>query len=199
MSSQRISHILQHLTVLNQSTSTTTNAAHSDISLHQIKHKIEDMIGKELGTSSWIEIIQRNVDTFAKITDADWNYIHQKDSKQRGSPFGPPIAQGMYILALLDSFIHEILSRDSNVKLFSSKYRAAGINQGFNKVRFIAPSYIGNKVRGIFKLKSVTFGKKENSIRFVFDVTVQTKDKKTQQISNVAFAEFVSVSIYAIP
>ena len=133
------------------------------------------MFGKEIGISSWIKITQDNVDAFAKITQSDYNYIHQKGSMERGSPFGQPIAQGMYILSLCDSFTHEVIG--NNAKLFSLQYQSTGINQGFNKVRFVAPCHIGSQCRAIYKLKKVTFGKKPNSLRFVYDITVQNRAK----------------------
>eukprot|EP01084_Bolivina_argentea_P125589 222482_1 len=182
----RMSHILNHFSLSNQSIDPVKNIVNNtNVSMNEIKDKLVQMVGKEIGTTSWIEIKQNNVDTFAKITDADYNYIHQKDSQQKGSPFGPPIAQGMYILALVDSFNHEIRTRDSNVELFSLKYKLATINQGFNKVLFIAPSYIENCIRAIYRLKNIKFGKKQNSIQVVFDITVQMKDKHTQKISNM--------------
>ena len=153
------------------------------------------MIDKEIGTSSWNETTQNNVDNFANITYSGYNYIHQKKSKERGSPYGDPIAQGMYILSLCDSFSDEVIG--NNAKLFSLQYQSAGINGGFNKVRCVAPCYVGSRCRAIYRLKDVSFGKKANSLRFVYDITVQNRGKESDKIANVAFVELVSVIVYS--
>ena len=145
--------------------------------------------------SSWIRITQEHVDTFAQITHANYNLIHQRGSEAKGSPFGKPIAQGMYILSLCDSFTHEVMS--NNKVLFSSQRPATGINQGFNRVRFIAPCYVGSRCRGIYTLKSVELGKRERSLRFVFEIVVQTQQADTDIISTAAVVEFVSLTIYS--
>ena len=53
--------------------------------------------GEHLGTSEWVEITQRRVDTFAKATD-DHQWIHvDVDRANQESPYGGPIATAISV------------------------------------------------------------------------------------------------------
>jgi acyl dehydratase len=94
--------------------------------------------GSELGTSSWIEITQERVNTFADATD-DHQWIHVDPERAKAeSPFGGPIAHGYLTLSLLIPMWSEVLTvTDATM----------AVNYGLNKVRFPAPVPVGSKLR----------------------------------------------------
>ena len=139
---------------------------------------------------------QDNIDTFAKATFGGYNIIHEKDAESKGSPFGKPIVQGMFILAIIDNFSNEVLTKRTDE--LSLKYMDAGINYGFNKIRFISPVYVDSKLRGIYKLVKVGYGNKKNTIRYVMDIVVQAKNKETGIISTACAAQWIGMVIYKI-
>ena len=54
--------------------------------------ELKSLEGTELGTSSWIEVAQPRIDTFADATD-DHQWIHVDPERAKAhSPFGCPIA-----------------------------------------------------------------------------------------------------------
>jgi acyl dehydratase len=95
------------------------------------------LVGKELGVSSWIEIDQSRIDTFADSTN-DHQWIHVDPERAKQGPFGETIAHGMLTLALVIPMWTELLEvRDVTTK----------VNYGLNKVRFPCPVPSGSKVR----------------------------------------------------
>lgn len=105
----------------------------------------EAMVGKEIGVSSWFDITQDRIDTFADCTE-DWQFIHVDPEKAKQSPFGTTIAHGFLTLSMLSAMIYEMPSIEG-VKM--------GVNYGFNKVRFVSPVRVGSKIRARFVLASI--------------------------------------------
>ncbi|WP_280434860.1 p-hydroxycinnamoyl-CoA hydratase [Nocardia carnea] len=94
--------------------------------------------GQSLGTSSWFEIPQQRIDTFAAATD-DHQWIHTDPERaQAESPFGGPIAHGYLTLSLIIPMWDEVLTVDSVTM---------AVNYGLNKVRFTNPVPAGGRVR----------------------------------------------------
>ena len=103
-------------------------------------------IGKELGTSDWLEVTQADVDAFADST-GDHQWIHVDPERcTRESPFGGTIAHGLYTLSIGPKLVGE---------LFETTGIAMALNYGYDKVRFPAPLPVGSKVRLVASLKSV--------------------------------------------
>jgi acyl dehydratase len=107
--------------------------------------EFEAMVGKEIGVSSWFDITQDRIDTFADCTE-DWQFIHVDPEKAKQSPFGTTIAHGFLTLSMLSAMIYEMPSIEG-VKM--------GVNYGFNKVRFVSPVRVGSKIRARFVLASI--------------------------------------------
>ena len=100
-------------------------------------------VGRDLGTSDWVEITQERVDTFADAT-GDHQWIHvDVERARRESPFGGPIAHGYLTLSLTNQLLPEVVE----VRGISS-----GVNYGANKVRFPAPVPVGSRVRANVRL-----------------------------------------------
>ncbi|MBY4209921.1 p-hydroxycinnamoyl-CoA hydratase [Rhodococcus fascians] len=106
--------------------------------------ELKNLEGTELGTSSWIEVPQQRIDTFADATD-DHQWIHVDPERAKAeSPFGGPIAHGYLTLSLIIPMWDELLVVDS----VTTK-----INYGLNKVRFTNPVPAGGRVRLAATLK----------------------------------------------
>jgi acyl dehydratase len=108
--------------------------------------ELPSLKGKELGTSSWVEITQERVNQFAEATsDHQWIHVDIERAKAE-SPFGGPIAHGYLTLSLIIPMYAEVLTV-TDAKM--------GVNYGLNKVRFPAPVPVGAKLRLTATLKDV--------------------------------------------
>jgi acyl dehydratase len=107
--------------------------------------QLKESEGRELGTSDWHEVTQKDIDTFADIT-GDHQWIHVDPERAKETPFGGTIAHGYYTLSLAPRFSEQILKLEGF---------AFGLNYGLNKVRFPAPLPVGAKVRMRAKVASV--------------------------------------------
>ncbi len=105
---------------------------------------LQDLIGIELGPTSWIEVTQERIDAFAAATD-DPQWIHTDPVRAAEGPFGTTIAHGYLTLSLCVPMLYELLPPgDSTV-----------VNYGANRVRFPAPVPAGGRVRGRCRVLSV--------------------------------------------
>lgn len=107
---------------------TTTVAVLADLS---------PLVGTELGTSSWVEVDQNRIDTFAAATD-DRQWIHVDPVRAAAGPFGTTIAHGFLTLSLVIPMWSELLEVES----VTTK-----VNYGLGKVRFPAPVPVGSQLR----------------------------------------------------
>ena len=125
--------------------------------------EIRKRVGEVVGTSSWIEISQADIDTFAEVT-GDRQFIHVDPEAAARTPFGGTIAHGFLTLSLLSQMAAgAILVPDTSRMV---------VNYGFEKVRFIAPVRYGKRVRGHFTLAAVE-EKRPGQWQFLHAVTVE--------------------------
>ena len=106
---------------------------------------LRPLIGADLGTSEWLEVDQRRIDTFADATD-DHQWIHVDAERAKDGPFGTTIAHGYLTLSLLIPLWTQIL----DVRQVSSK-----VNYGLGKVRFPAPLPVDSKIRARASLAGI--------------------------------------------
>jgi acyl dehydratase len=105
------------------------------------------LAGEETGVSSWFTIDQKRIDAFAELTE-DRQFIHIDPEAARASPFGGTIAHGFLTLSMLSALAMDALPDIDG--------RAMGVNYGFDKLRFLSPVPAGARIRGRFRLESVT-------------------------------------------
>jgi acyl dehydratase len=115
-------------------------------------------VGSEVAVSDWYEVAQHVIDEFADaINDPQWIHVDPARAA-RESPFRDAagrrctVAHGFLTLSLLTHLL------ENTIELTD---RQAGINVGFNKVRFTGPVPAGSRVRGRFalvKLEAVAGG-----------------------------------------
>ena len=104
-----------------------------------------NLVGVELGPTSWIEVTQERIDSFAAATE-DPQWIHTDPERAAEGLFGTTIAHGFLTLSLCVPMLYEVLPD-----------RAGGmaVNYGTNRVRFPAPVPSGGRIRGRFRVLEV--------------------------------------------
>jgi len=107
--------------------------------------QVKDAVGRDLGTSEWIEITQDRIDLFAGAT-GDHQWIHVDPQRAATGPFGGTIAHGYLTLSLSNAFMPEIVE---------VRGVSMGVNYGTGKVRFPAPVPVGSRIRGSATLTAV--------------------------------------------
>ncbi len=102
--------------------------------------ELRELVGRELGVSSWLEITQERVNLFAEAT-GDHQYIHVDPDRARETFFGGTVAHGFLTLSLIPllSQLHEGITVDLGGRF--------GVNYGLNRVRFPAPVRVGKRIR----------------------------------------------------
>ncbi len=103
-----------------------------------------DLVGVELGPTSWFDVTQERIDRFAEATD-DPQWIHTDPERAADGPFGTTIAHGFLTLSLCVPMLCEVLPRSGGIV----------INYGVNRVRFPAAVPSGGRVRGRFRVISI--------------------------------------------
>jgi acyl dehydratase len=123
---------------------------------------LKSLVGRDLGSSEWLEITQERVNTFADAT-GDHQWIHVDVERAKAGPFGAPIAHGYLTLSLV-------------IPLFSALLQVEGIRMGVNygleKVRFPSPVKVGAKIRlsaTVISVEDVAGG----GVQGTFDFTVE--------------------------
>jgi acyl dehydratase len=107
---------------------------------------LKALIGKTVGPTDWREVTQQDIDDFARLSgDDQWIHVDVERAK-RESPFGTTVAHGNLTLSMIDGFRKELLE--------SSGFKA-GVNYGWNRVRFPAPVPAGARLRASVEVLSV--------------------------------------------
>ncbi len=102
--------------------------------------ELKTLVGQELGVGPWLEMTQERVDAFADVT-GDYQYIHVDPERAAKTPFGGTIAHGFLTLSLLP-----LLGREREGIRVDLRPKM-GLNYGLNRVRFVAPVCVGNRIR----------------------------------------------------
>jgi len=117
-------------------------------------------IGQALDPSPWLTVTQERINTFADATD-DHQWIHVDAERAKTGPFGAPIAHRYLTLSLAARFMPEIL--DIRMKM--------GVNVGCDKIRFLAPVKVGDRIRGVGEILSIE-PTKDGGVQSVFRLTI---------------------------
>jgi len=104
----------------------------------------DELVGVELGPTSWIDVTQERIDAFAAATD-DPQWIHVDRERAAAGPFGTTIAHGYLTLSLCVPMLGEVLPHSGGMT----------VNYGVNRVRFPAPVPSGSRIRGRFTVASI--------------------------------------------
>ena len=107
---------------------------------------LNDYIGKDIGHSDWFLIDQDRINKFAEVT-IDHQFIHVDEAQAKNGPFGSTIAHGFLTLSMLTHLTESCGLIPQNSVM--------GINYGFDKVRFLMPLKVNNRIRARVKHLSV--------------------------------------------
>ena len=122
--------------------------------------------------SDWLAVTQEMVNQYcSSVLDSDWMHI-DVDRSRRDSPFGGTVAPGFWTLSMLPYLMRMAVGTDF------PPGTVAGINYGFDRIRFPGPVLIGARIRLRLKLVDVT--PRENGqymIRAESTVEVENRDK----------------------
>jgi acyl dehydratase len=124
--------------------------------------ELKALAGRDLGHSSWLEITQERVDTFADAT-GDHQWIHVDAERAARGPFRGTIAHGYLTLSLVIPLFGELLTVEG-IRM--------GINYGLEKVRFPSPVRVGSRIRLAARVVSVD-EVPNNGVQTVLDFTVE--------------------------
>ncbi len=121
-------------------------------------------VGKELGTTDWMLVTQKEINLFADATgDHQWIHVDVERAKKE-SPFKGPIAHGYFTLSKVPESIRKVL------EITGSKLT---VNYGLNKVRFPSPVPVGKKIRAkvsVIAAKDIGEGNQEVEFNVTFEV-----------------------------
>jgi acyl dehydratase len=141
--------------------------------------ELESSTERELGTSEWETIDQRQIDLFADATH-DHQWIHVDPELAAQGPFGTTVAHGYLSLSMLPYFVSQVLNV-TDVKM--------GINYGTEKIRFTAPVPVGSQVR----LKATLRGseRRGEGVLYRLGVEVEIRDaEKPALVGEVLYLVF---------
>ena len=109
--------------------------------------ELPGLAGRSLPPSSWLEITQARINEFADATN-DHQFIHVSRLRAAFTPFRKPIAHGFLSLSLMTYLNQEHAVLPEKLKMV--------INYGSDKVRFLAPVKVGQRIRSHQTIISVT-------------------------------------------
>jgi len=140
------------------------------------------LVGTELEPSDWFEITQDRVNEFADATN-DHQFIHVDLDKAKASPFGGTIAHGFLTLSLLTHLLSEPMVVPKNT--------AMTINYGSDKVRFLKPVGVGQRIRAKQQLVEAN-EKKPGHWLMKMNITVEIEGEQTPAlIAEILFMHIV--------
>jgi acyl dehydratase len=133
------------------------------------------LLGKEIGTSEWLEVPQERINLFADATlDHQWIHVDTERCKTE-SPFGQTIAHGYLTLSLLPYMWDQIVEVN-NIKML--------VNYGMDKMKFGQAVLSGQSVRLVTHLENITNirGIAKVEIKFYIEI----KDQKKHAVDGIA-------------
>ena len=108
--------------------------------------RIRHTVGREFFVSEPFEVTQAKVDAFAEAT-GDWDYMHNDPEwAATHGPWGGTIAHGYYLVSLMAHFRGQagfptVATADEMT-----------VNYGLNKVRFLEPVLVGDRLRARMRI-----------------------------------------------
>jgi len=123
--------------------------------------------GTSLEPSEWLTIDQARVDQFADAT-GDHQWIHVDPVRAADGPFGGTIAHGYLTMSLVNIFLPQML----DIRGFSM-----GVNVGADRLRFLNPVRVGQRVRGSGEIVAVEEikGAIQSTVRITVEIEGETK------------------------
>src|ERR1700758_782136 len=129
----------------------------------------QDMVGREVGVSSWHLVDQKRIDVYADVIE-DHQFIHiDPERAKRETTFGTTVAHGFLTMSLLSIMSYEVMPVIEGTTM--------GVNYGFDKLRFISPVKAGSRVRGRFVLAEAKL-RNDKELQSRTNVTVEIEGEE---------------------
>ena len=133
--------------------------------------QLQDHVGEDLGYSDWLTIDQDRINAFADAT-LDHQYIHVDPEKAKDTPFGTTIAHGYLTVSLLPYL------QSTMPGFITPEGSKMGMNYGFDKLRFMAPVKVNQRIRAHGKLQEATEKKPGQwLLKFEYSIEIEGEDK----------------------
>ncbi|VCU71029.1 putative enoyl-CoA hydratase 1 [Pigmentiphaga humi] len=133
---------------------------------------LQAWIGKEIGVSEWLAIDQSRIDDFARLSGDDhWLHVDVERAK-RDMPDGKTIAHGFMTLSFIPYLVRSV---------YAITHRGRGLNYGMNRVRFVNPVQVGDRIRLRQRIKEVERGEgggQQGATRVVSECTIEIEGKE---------------------
>src|ERR1700687_3749296 len=144
----------------------------------------QNMVGREVGVSSWQLVDQNRIDLFADVID-DHQFIHvDPERAKREASYGTTVAHGFLTMSLMSIMSYEVMPVIEDTTM--------GVNYGFDKLRFISPVRAGSRVRGRFRLEAIVH-RSPVECQSRNTVTVETEGQSKPAL----IAEWLGLSVLA--
>ena len=129
----------------------------------------EQLIGKQIGISDYIELTQERINLFADATlDHQWIHVDTERAKTE-SPFKSTIAHGYLTLSLLPYLWNQIIEVN-NLKMM--------INYGIDKMKFGQAVLTGQSIRLVTSLQSLSNLRGVAKAEIKFSIEIKDQPKK---------------------
>jgi acyl dehydratase len=129
----------------------------------------QEMVGHEVGVSSWHLVDQKRIDAFAEVIE-DHQFIHvDPERAKRETSYGTTVAHGFLTMSLMSIMSYEVMPVIEGTTM--------GVNYGFDKLRFISPVRAGSRVRGRFTLMEAKL-RKPTELQSRTNVTVEIEGEE---------------------
>lgn len=143
-------------------------------------------VGETEGTGDWFTVTQEDIDAFADITK-DHQFIHVDPERCKElSPWGVPIAHGFLTLSMLT---HLMASVPQDAERLQGV--VMGINYGFDKIRFLNPVKVDQRIRATSVLSAADL-KDPNTINVTRTITIEIDGEERP----AAIAEWITRLVY---
>jgi len=127
--------------------------------------EFEQFVGKEIGSSAYLQITQDQINKFADATlDHQWIHIDSQRAASE-SPFKSTIAHGFLTLSIVP-FLWEQIAEINNIKML--------VNYGIERLKFNQPVLVNNEVKLLVKLRALT--NLRGIAKAEMDIELQIKD-----------------------
>ena len=126
---------------------------------------LRERVGMELGTSDWVQVLQEDIDTFAKLT-GDEQYIHVDPERAARGPFGTTVQHGFLTLGMATGLLWSVCT----VEGFS-----VVLNYGLNKVRF--PTLLKTGARFRMRVELAEVSEVTDGVQAIHRLTYEVADE----------------------
>ena len=132
---------------------------------------LKSYLHKTIKESEWFSANQDDINAFAKVSgDNQWIHV-DPDKCALYSPTKTTIVHGNYWVTIISALLMDVIE-DKSIKM--------GYNYGYDKVRFVQPVPVNEKVKMIFKLSA--FEEEDKNVKFTIATTEKNEKQETKKI-----------------